>query len=75
MRSSSSHNPKEVPKQLQKWGHIYDSDPPALPQEDKKNLQYIIREYVNKGQRRRHRKRTGADWLFIFTCFYLDYKI
>jgi hypothetical protein len=53
--------PKD-PKQLQKWGCIFDSDPPALPpQEDKKNIQYIIREYVNKGQRRRNRKRTGAD--------------
>jgi hypothetical protein len=48
-------------RDLQRWGAIYDGEPPALQDGEKKNVQYIIREYISRGQKRRQRKKIGFD--------------
>lgn len=49
-------------KDIQRWGAIYDGEPPSMPQDpEKKNVQYIIREYISRGQKRRQKKKIGFD--------------
>jgi hypothetical protein len=42
---------------LQRWGAVYDEPPALPPDQERKNIQYIIREYVSRGQQRRRLKR------------------